>query len=340
MNSIMSLFFYIFSFLLSISFYYLYNKHNKKIFLLLSFFIPMIIGGLRYNVGTDYMNYLKFYINNQKIDFGFNLFSIITRIIGNSKCLFFLYNFFTLLFIFLGFNNLKRNYRTFSYFLFLFLFYTTSFNAIRQMLAVSIVFYSYKYIIKSNPLKYILFIIFSSLFHNSSLLFLPVYPIINNNSKTIKYIAILILLILVYNYESLLSFLTNINLFQHYELYSKYTDRIAFNNYSFYFELIILFIILINRKRMVIANESNQKLIYIYIFGIIFMISGFINPYVKRISNYFLISSILLLPYIPTLSNSNKKKVFYYLLIIGYVITKFIITTFVLGQSNIIPYSF
>lgn len=340
MSDLGSLIFYIVSFFLSSCLYFFYNKSSKKIFLILAFVIPMLIGGLRYYVGTDYELYITLHRNNSDVDFGFQLINSVARYFNSYQVMFFIYNFLTLLFVFLGLRSIDKKYRTFAYFCFLFLFYTSSLNIIRQMLAVSIVFYSYKYIVNKKFFKFLICVLVATCFHNTAILFVFLYILLNNTNKKIRILSLIILLLIVLRYEQLIIYLGNISILSKFVRYQDYTGTKSFNNYSFYLDLLIMFYILLFRKKLTEYDKDNKVYIYMYVISLILMLTGFSNPAVKRIANYFKMSEIILLPQIPHVCNNSKDKLLNYVLISVYLIGSFIVFAYVLRQADIIPYNF
>ena len=337
MNELESLLFYFFSFLVSVFFYNLYNKKNKKIFLVLSFSIPMIISGIRYNVGTDYVNYINYYKWNSYISLSFSIISKIAHLFYSYQVIFIIYSFLFLFFIFKGLKNIKKEARTFAYFCFLFLFFTTSFNIVRQMLAISIVFYSYKYMLNNDFKKYLIFILMASFFHNSALICIPFYILLNNKNNKYKFITLLLTIIIVLNLQSIINLITRIELFSHYSMYlNSYSNGIS--NRVFFLDFIILLYFFINKKSLINYDINNDKLYYIFLIYIVLLLSGFISPFIKRISLYFSISRLYLLPSIPYSYKKNKDKLLNYFGIIIYCFLYFIVTIYVFKQGDIIPY--
>ncbi len=340
MGNVTSLIFYVISFVISCLLYKLYNKHNKKIFLLLSFLIPFVIGGFRYYVGTDYENYINLYNNHISVDIGFNIISYIARMFGDYKIVFIIYNSLTLIFTFLGIKNLYKSKRALAYFIYLFVFYTTSFNAMRQMLAVSITFFAYKYINEKKLLPYCLFLVLAFCFHNSSILALLLYPILTTKNNKIKALSIIALVAGVAFYQEIIRWFSSFAYFNHFEMYTEYTGELSFNNLSFYLELMIFVYILIFRKKLFENDENNSRYLYIYLIGIVLTFSGFFNPYIKRIAISFNISSIILLASIPSVQKNSKYKLLNYVIIIVICFMRFMISAYFLKQGNIIPYNF
>ncbi|WP_462385305.1 EpsG family protein [Fusobacterium varium] len=82
-----------------------------------------------------------------------------------------LYSFLTLFFIKKGLDyKKKKDYEIWLFFYSFPLFYFHSLNTIRQWLAISIVFFSYKYIENKKILKFVLCVLVAGLFHKTALL--------------------------------------------------------------------------------------------------------------------------------------------------------------------------
>ena len=229
MNNFESLLFYIITFVVSaiILNYAEKNKMKKELKILITLIglsIPIVIGGIRYNVGTDYTNYIdifnlsKIYESNEYLGQGTEiLFYLIVRIavlFNNSQVLFWLFSFLTIAIMYKTITDNNRKLSTgLMVLLFLFLYYTTSFNIMRQALAVVIIAYSYKFIFNKDLIKFILAIIIASMFHITALLFLPFYWVNSNNKKIKKIVQILMifaLIAIIFNYNAFISILSNL----------------------------------------------------------------------------------------------------------------------------------
>lgn len=265
MSEIESLLFYIICFFASFVLYYIYNKNDKKFFIIASFIIPLLVGGLRYGVGTDFFTYVGMYEKHSKVSLGFELFCLIARLFDNYMVMFFLFNFFTLLFVFLGLRNINKEIRPLAYFCYLFMFYTTSFNVIRQGLAVAIIFYAYKYIINKSFLKWSIFIIIASLFHITAILVFPFYIVFTSQKNFVKLFYLVLFMVVALNYTAIINYIGRFNLFRHYVIYVN-DYNIKSNNYMFFANIILLLYYLSNRQKYYKFDETRNTLyIYIYI---------------------------------------------------------------------------
>ena len=153
--------------------------------------------------------------------------------------------------------------------------------------------------------------------------------------KWIRIIAISLLIIIILNYNSFLNIITSIEGFEKYEIY---TDNELGSNREIITATIILIIILAFRKLLVEYDNKNQLYIFMAEVNYILLFTGFISPFIKRIALYFGISNIFLLASLPQLIKIREQKILIYMFIILYGIGMFTISTYVLGQSNIIPY--
>jgi len=238
----------------------------------------------------------------------------------------------------MGLKNLDRKVRPFAYFCFLFLNYTTSFNIVRQYLALSIVFYAYKYIIKKEPIKWILFTLIAFCCHNTAILCAPFYIVLNSKNKRIKVLTLIITIIIALNYNTILKHLSSISMFEHYEGYANEYEN-SINNKMFFVDLMVLSYILLFRKKLLKNDNRNDIYIWLYIISVIISLTGFFNPFVKRMGIYFGISKIILLSEIPLVCSKQNNKIINYSIIIFYAIGIFIIGTYILKQANVIPYN-
>ena len=84
-------------------------------------------------------------------------------------------------FIFKAIKNQIRNYSGTATFVFTFVLYLFEFIQIRNIIAVSIFFYSLKYLISNQRIKYFLFVILACSFHYSSVIYLVLPLIIGGN---------------------------------------------------------------------------------------------------------------------------------------------------------------
>lgn len=362
MNNLESLVFYIIMFLISSMIIAkvgkLYRKKevsknlnfNIVLLTIIGLLIPILISGLRYYVGTDYESYVGIYnkyfnysfINffESKTEFLFLIIVKIASLFNNFQVMFFIIAFFTVIITYKAIFNYKEKFSLgFMFFIYLFMYFTNSFNWIRQALAIAIVLYSYKFIFEKNWKKFTLAIIIASLFHVSALLFWPFYFVFDKeNNKRKKYIRILyiiITIIIVLNYEKAVNMLSSISIF---EDYAGYTKELNAANREAILNFVVLIVILMFRKMLIKYDKRNEIFIFFYIISTILTFIGYITPYAKRIAVYFGISGIFILSSFPQIAKTKEQKILIYFLVACYVIGYFVMLVYILKQGNMLPY--
>ena len=121
---------------------------------------------------------------------------LISFITGNRYIFILIYTLLLYITIFLSFKDYMENYPI-ALVMFLALLFFFTFTYLRQVMAVTIVWYSVRYIYKRKLIQFLILIIFASSFHNSAFIFLPVYfmPVIKFKRKLVI-IAMVVFLLL------------------------------------------------------------------------------------------------------------------------------------------------
>lgn len=159
------------------------NKESRIISLIMLSLIFSLVFGMRWEFGTDYPSYLRIFIQNDTEIYKSEwLFKFINDTFYDLKIHYWVY-FGVIAFIqvFLLFYSLKKEaYLWVFLILSLFggLFFFDWMNGMRQELASCIMLFGTNFIIKRDPLKYLICIIIAAGFHVSAFLFLIVYPIL------------------------------------------------------------------------------------------------------------------------------------------------------------------
>lgn len=360
MSNFGSLIFYLCVFLLSAALMYYGQKRNNKIITGLSLAIPVIIASLRYNVGTDYVNYVTIYNNVSGLSLGqfltdstlgieigfYTLIKLSELISNNSLFLFAISSFLTILFFHLGVVRYRLKHPALVYLLFLLIIFPLTLNVVRQGIAISICFYALAFIIEGKPKKYFFWIIMASLFHTTSLFLLPIYflrKIIKNQKKNLYLLFFLkmaavsigVYLLLPYMFELLATIPS-------FEKYEKYQTLVAEgNNYTLYLQFIVLLII-IALSRWTILKDNVMNIYFYFLFfailELVFTTLGFSSAFIKRIALYFSFFSLILLTNTIDIFSDKLGRFIMYFFIIIYGILYFYLAYYQLGQADIIPY--
>ena len=359
MSNFLSLIFYIVTFIFSsmvigkVGKLYKKDKKNKGMICLLTIIglaIPIIISALRYYVGTDYENYMRSY---ERFSY-YSLYDILTEgqeilflvvikiaaLFNNYQIIFFIMAFLTVVIMYFTLFNYKEKLSLgFMFFIYLFMYFTSSFNLVKQCLAVVIVAYSYKFIFNREGKKFLITIIIASLFHVSAFLFLPFYFVVNKaDEKKAKYIRIcyiIITAIVVLNYQRVVGMISSISIFSDYGVYA---NEVESANREAILSFAILIVILCFRKQLIKYDKRNEVFIFFAIINSILLLIGFVTPYAKRIAEYFGISNIFIFASFPKLAKNKQQELLIYFLISLYAISLFVMSVYILGQAHIIPY--
>ena len=321
---------------------------RKNIFYILIFIFISFFSSLRLaKEGTDTYVYLNIFKNIDKYDFsniehGYYLLNRIIYFISDNYQ-FFLFIVTSIIYLNLySFLNRYSKHIRISLLLFILLgYFDNSLNLIRQLIAISIVLYSYKYILSRNFIKFLLIIILASLFHKTSFIFIFAYflykiPYKRNIWK--YYIVCLIPIFLVSSY--LFDFIQSTGLYGEYFTSSEFGIQDSIKLAPL-LNFIQCFCIIITSLFLLKSNDKKSYfLIVLLMFGSFFTLTSFRFTQIDRLSFYYSIFTILLIPNIYI--NNKKKTTFYYLIFwIVILIMRYLLVSFLRPEwSGVYPYKF
>ena len=303
--------------ILSTAFVYLSEKTpfptERIIMRLLAFSIVFLPAALRYEIGIDYFSYKlifenirdgNYLISDGKVEPGYYALNWVVANLGLPfECLIAIVSFF-ILFLF-NLSYPKKNKYIF-HFAFIALLYFTTFNLLRSWLALSIAWLgiSLLYNNKIGWTKYIFIILFSVLFHKSSVVFLilPFFsvrfyfsaPLISSLS-----IATLFFALLFYS-ENLVDFIFNnpISKFLGYSSYSTswYARKTDIGTgLGVIFNGLFLTYILFHHNKIKLLNENKHLLVSLIIITIIVQAAAANIHIFGRLNHIFYFSYFLAL---------------------------------------------
>ncbi|WP_353505356.1 EpsG family protein [Clostridium sp. Marseille-Q2269] len=294
------------------------NISNKRLRSII-YFIPLwLVNGLRSGIGTDYSMYEEyFYLINQfnikdiissdsfRMENGYNILNKFVSYICNDAQIIFLVSSFFILFLII--KSSKDYFSKYDYNIILFImlgYYHSSFNGIRQYIAIAIFIYSVRYIFSKNMFKYIILIIIATSFHRTAICLLPIYFITNKiYSKLFLILGVIISLFSNYAYEIILNKILPVINSSYYYTYidSKYVNEGiggAGNEILLILLVLLIIISIVFREHLIRLDSKNNFYINILIIGLFLRVLGFQSQLFFRMSLYFLIFTIYLLPYI------------------------------------------
>lgn len=337
-------------FLLFIAFIPLIFFRCYKIILL----ILVIFSSLRFDVGMDWIYYNDAF-NSIRLNHDINeynrsfepantlVINFLSLFSASNFIIFAFYSSTTIILIHKYIKYFSCDY-FFSIFLFTFLgvFYLSTFNGIRQWVALSICFYSLTYLSRSCFFKYFLFILLASLFHYSALIFIILFPFLYFRHN---FNFIIILLTLYF-----LSLNIVIELLSHTH-YSIYFEKGLYSNHP---NILLLFIFValncsylyflgyfknnnhLTRGDVILLNISLFSLLLFFTY--LYIDIDFIS--FQRISTYFLLQNIIFIPRIifKLSPNSQIQTVIKYIIFLTVSFMYFYLIIFKGFAYNIVPY--
>lgn len=348
---------YMATFTLSAYLFHLAMKQKKEgkhygWLLFFAMIIPTLLAAVRYKVGTDYMNYIYSYQSVSKHTFvswinkqegtDKNLISLyaigkFASLFDSQQVYFGAFTFLILLFTYLGVKDRDLEVSNFVIaFIFLTTTFVTGFNIMKQTLAMAIVFYSLVFAEKRKPLEFILLIIFASTVHVTSFVALPIYFMFGEEkpwSNLKRFFIIILSFVAIFFLPRLLAIFGG-----RYEEYDEYSGKEA-ANLTFYLNLAWTMIFVVAYGRMSKINKSNNGLIFMFVISSIFQVTGFISPFVKRISTYYSYQNFLLMGQLPCLF-AKQDRTFINILLILYSVFIFILSYWILGHSDLFPFNY
>lgn len=339
---------------------------NNNFHIIIIIFLLSLLGGLRsVNIGTDVLVYGKRWFD---VACASNSFNEYISIINTTDTGYLLINYTVSRFtnninIFLFIHQLICNslviYTLYHYkekcpfwlstLCYICLFYCKTFNILRQAVALSMIFYSTRYLEEKKYKKYIISIMITSTFHFTAIfgiILLPLKKICESNSKYKKiylFLIIFITIIVSISIKNVITLLYNngiVNGRIYNYLFEFVNETGSILNGETFFKTAFLGMIIMSKKNLENENNINTFLIMTLIIEyILFQIRNQIM-YADRISSYFGYLIMLTLPQLPKSIKDPKDRLSIYLIIsmllILYWYYKFIHS----GSCEIYPFEF
>ena len=350
-----SLIFYISIFLASAVLMRIGQKRKNRLFLLISLLIPIMASGLRYNVGTDFKNYeniyngivpnldLKGYMTYGPTELGIYFVSNIGLALNlDSWFMFTVFSALTILSIYYGIKNFNLKHPSTAYLLYLLVIFPVSFNAVRQLAAMSMVFLSVSLLYKRKNIAAIVPFIVATLMHKSSLIlaiFLPIILLFIHKT-TFKFREIFSMFVI--GVVVLLSGSVVFSTFMQSSILSDYSQYASTSNAAAGSILILKIVIFSVFLAFTIMGKL-QKLEYSRLFVVMsfleiaMLVIGLSSVDISRFAMYFSVFSLLLIPSV-TESFTRQAQRPILLLVLLYGLAMFFIQYFILKGSDIFPY--
>ncbi|MGE7759129.1 EpsG family protein [Peribacillus sp. NPDC097895] len=320
----------------------------QNVILFLVFLIITIVEGFRYQVGTDtrmyeviYNNSLNTQYSSTFVEIGYLYLNKSFLMMGLSFQMFLLatavfinYNFIK------GFVKLKLDSVSALFFYITTGIYFSTFNTLRQAIAISIIFSSLYLVIEKKYIKFTSLVFVSFFVHRSVFVALIIILLSRITINPLVFSFLITSLFVIINS----SIIDELILWSFNYLpikYSMYMDEILEDGGVKLFNLIlptlILIIIIIGYKRFIKINENNKFFINLYFMYYFCLIISTKFLLFYRISSYFEISLLLILPSIVQLFKIKDRVIIDVLIVVIFV--TYILGKIILGHYGVLPYN-
>ena len=308
---------------------------------------PVLLSTFRSGVGTDYYGYKEVF-NSIKNSISFNNVLafyqepgwVLINLICNSyfSVLFISSLIYSLTITFAIFRLRDKIGITFPLFISYMVFYSLSFNGIRQAIAAAIFLLALSFIDK-NRLKYILLIILAALFHKSAIICLALLLFYNqkksNLSKLLVITTAFSVIVFIFS-NQIISFLERLNL---YSKYLESSDDSGSGSFGFLLYILPVTVLLLFIGKKYKINDNYFKFIFfVFLMQVPFQILGIAIPFADRIAEYGLISQIILVPYSLNRIENKQEKRNYFTLFTCWYIFYYVFMFVVLKSNGVYPY--
>lgn len=332
---------------LGLLFYTHNDSKDKKRYLIITSIILIFISGLRnvYWGSPDNYGYFQYYSQVCRMSYsdiipafpkdpGYHMFAkTLSLIIGDH------YQIYLLIISSIFIGSIARliyvysQDKLLSIILFLSLgIFQFSMMGIRQSLAMAMIVLSFEWLLKHNFKIFIVWIVFATLFHQTSIVFLFAYPLTSlkiNKYTIFLYIGILAVVMILGRIT--LDYLNPI--FAMDERFEGYMDRDVVLTYSGLIQLcLFLGLSLLFYKKAISKNRNNQIMMHLLLIAIIFQSMSSLIAEFFRVALYFKLFLIIMIPNILVYSKKRKG--------ISFVLMLLLLYYFMVMNSDIHDYAF
>lgn len=331
------------------------NEISRKIYKFLAIVIPSFFAGIRLSAGTDTLTIYKpifdriYYGHGNTfksidiVEVGYLLINKVVALIGP---------YFPVVLFISALITTYFVYKTIIYYsehvnvgicmwAYMMLYYLITYNAIRQFIAIAIFMYAVRYLNSKNYFKCFMLIIISTLFHKTSIIYIFVLVfngiLEKSEKKYIRWAGYLLLFLIIFNFSTLQSILSNVDSISYYVAsYLRTTDASGIS-IGFFVRTIPLLLPMIFLPKN-IKRDRKFKFIYsMVVLGSILRLFAYVtSTYAERIAYDFLIFQIILVGYY--FKNIRKYRKSIKFLLIAFIIFMSFYDYYLLGIGEVIPY--
>lgn len=330
------------------------SQKKKKNFIVSCFFLIIIISAFRgISVSKDTSQYCRAFSNiasqslelsfeNYRFEIGFIIFCKILGMISNEPQILIIV---TSIIIFgaVGkfiYNNSENSLLSILIFIFLNYFFMYM-SAMRQALAIAIILYGYDTFLKNNKkFKFVISVLFASLFHVTSLVVLIFLVLPKFSYKNVAFIFTMLLAIIAYVIpDKIFSLLTMYSKYSGYANLSFYegSDYAGLLNFIMYFCLLVFSYCY--SKSLIVKDKNINSFLYILSINLFFYSLACKISIFSRVTTYFNIFNIIYITnIIANIKNKDTKKIILFVFPILICLYWFIIMIYRPEWYGAVPY--
>jgi len=187
-------------------------------------------------------------------------------------------------------------------------------TGLRQGLAISIILFSFEYLKNRRLILFFVSVSLAALFHSSALIFLIAYPLVCIEARYEYLVGALLAFIVSFFMGDAIRFIVGtIGWTKYLSAYSVSTYSLSYA--GFIIQFLVLTFCLIYRKQLSYKNDENIILYNLLFIGLVFQAFSSVIAEFFRLSMYFSIFSILLIPNAILAEENKKLRVIQYLAI-------------------------
>ncbi|MEH7380035.1 EpsG family protein [Bacillus sp. JJ1533] len=304
----------------------LIKREPNKALALLSIVPFILVSGLRKNIG-DTPFYMHAYNINEFTwehikstdDIGFGILQmILKKYSGDPQILIITTAIVTNLLIIFVFYKYSKLVELSIYVYITGGLFLVTMNGIRQCLAAAIIFSATKFLIEGNKVKYILLVVFASLFHQSALILIPVYFLVRYKPWTKSTLVLLFsaaIIVLGFNYFSTILF--SVIEDSQYGVYSNFNEGGA-NVIRVIVYAVPLVIAFLGREKLRRIFPESDVFVNMALVGLSFLIISTANWIFARFNIYFELYQLVLVSWIIHAFKEKDQKLVYYAILVCY----------------------
>lgn len=304
-------------------------------------------------IGNDTHEYIRIFeqvdqsfIDSTRYEAGYLWLNVFLKYISDNYQIIFIV---TSIFIYYSFGRFILKYSSYpllSVILFFsYGFYSFSFTAIRQGIALAILLYSFDRILKGQFWRFLAIVFIASLFHSTAILFVIAYL-----SRIVKPSWKTFILFAGGGFVGTIIFSVILNyVFQLFPMYQTYTSKsyvgdagLANMLYIILSSLILFFSYSLIKPRRYESQilPLNESLLVLVLFAVVLYILSLKANILDRIALYFNVFSIVLLPNALKRTSVFNRALFTLFIVVFFYIYSVVILEYRPGWNSVYPYSF